>query len=685
MGLRVGVDVGGTFTDIFLLDEGASRTYTAKVPSTPSDPSEAVIAGIEKACRENSLDMADITHVMHGTTVATNAVLTGNGASVGLIVTEGYRQVLHLARGFVPGALSGWINFVKGKPMAALKHTLEVSERISASGEIVRPLDEARLRADIQRFKGSGVGSITISLMNSYVNAAHEKRVEAIVREELPDISISVSSDTLPEMQEYERAITTVANAFVKPVVSRYVSNLKNNLEARTTGEVKLSILRSDGGLATAASAADFPVNLLMSGPAGGVAGAIWVAKQAGFPNIITFDMGGTSTDVCLVEGGEAQVRRETVVHDVIVRASSVDVRTVGAGGGSIATVPELTKALRVGPQSAGAVPGPAAYDKGGTEPTVTDANVVLGYLPADARLGGDMTIRRDLAQQAVQKIADALGLTLETAAEGIVRIVNENMFGALRLVSVEQGYDPRNFSLMAFGGAGPLHANALGRLLGAWPVIVPRGPGVLCAVGDATTRLRDEAARTMIRPVDGIDVAELQGLLDELEERVRATLDVEGIPEDAQEIVYQVDLRYAGQSADITVSLPPAEFAEYGLAKASERFDHLHEQMFSFSLDKAKELVNLRVIAQGPGADVGQNTLAEGDGDPARAAVHSTRVFGSGVWHDATIYDRRKLLAGDRVNGPAIVTELDSTTLILPGSHATVDTVGNLLIRDDR
>ncbi|MEX6723851.1 hydantoinase/oxoprolinase family protein [Parapedomonas caeni] len=684
MGLRVGVDVGGTFTDIFLLDESANKTFTAKVPSTPADPSEAVIAGIEKACRENGLDMADITHVMHGTTVATNAVLTGNGAAVGLIVTEGYRQVLHLARGFVPGALSGWINFVKGKPMAALKYTIEASERISAAGDVVRPLDEAKLRADLQRFKGSGIGSITISLMNSYVNAEHEKRVEAIVREELPDVSISVSSDTLPEMQEYERAITTVANAFVKPVVSRYVSNLKNNLEART-GEVKLSILRSDGGLATAASAADFPVNLLMSGPAGGVAGAIWVAKQAGFPNIITFDMGGTSTDVCLVEGGEAQVRRETVVHDVVVRASSVDVRTVGAGGGSIATVPELTKALRVGPQSAGAVPGPAAYNKGGTEPTVTDANVVLGYLPADARLGGDMTIRRDLALAAVQKTADALGLSVEAAAEGIIRIVNENMFGALRLVSVEQGYDPRNFSLMAFGGAGPLHANALGRLLQAWPVIVPRGPGVLCAAGDATTRLRDEASRTMIRTLDGIDLGELKSILDELEQRVRATLDVEGIPADQQEIIYQVDLRYAGQSADITVAVPPAEFAEHGLAKASERFDQLHEQMFNFSLDKAKELVNLRVIAQGPGANVGQIELAQGDGDVSRAAVHTTRVFDQGAWHEAIIYDRRKLLAGDRINGPAIVTELDSTTLILPGSHATVDTVGNLLIRDDR
>ncbi len=683
MTYRVGVDVGGTFTDVFLIDAAAGRSFTAKVPSTPHDPSIAVIDGIDKACVSNGVDPASITHVMHGTTVATNAVLTGKGAVVGLIVTDGYREVLHLARGFVPGALAGWINFVKGPPMAALEHTIEVSERIGADGAVVRPLDEAKLRTDLARFRGTAIDSITVCLINSYVNAVHEHRVAEIIAEELPGVSISPSTDTLPEMQEYERAITSVTNAFVKPIVGRYITNLRTALEARS-GEISLAILRSDGGLAAARSAADYPVNLLMSGPAGGVAGAIWIAKQSDLPNIITFDMGGTSTDVCLVQNGEAQVRRETVVHDVIVRASSVDVRTVGAGGGSIATVPELTKALRVGPQSAGAVPGPAAYDKGGGEPTVTDANVVLGYLPSDARLGGDMTIRRDLAEAAVARIGAALGLSVEAAAEGIVRIVNENMFGALRLVSVEQGHDPRDFALMAFGGAGPLHANALGRLLKAWPVVVPRGPGVLCAAGDATTRMRDEAARTLIRKVDEVDRAELAPLFDALTDRARAALDADGVPRDAQEVIYQVDLRYAGQSADITVSLTPEEFAADGVAGAAARFDVLHEQMFNFSLDKAREVVNLRVIVQGPGVDVGRIALEQGDGDPARAAVQATRVFVDGAWHAATLYDRARLLAGDLVRGPAVVTESDATTLILPGSHAKVDAVGNLLIRDD-
>lgn len=683
MGYSVGVDVGGTFTDVFMLDDSGGHPLMAKVPSSPEDPSIAVINGIEKICRDNQIDPSTIRAVMHGTTVATNAVLTGNGAKVGLIVTEGYRQILHLARGFVPGALSGWINFVKGRPMAALRDTIEVSERIGADGSVVRPLDEAKLRKDLEELKSRDIGAITICLMNSYVNSDHEKRVEEIVAEVIPGVAVSVSSKTLPEVQEYERAITSVANAFVKPVVSRYINNLKAGLEERT-GSVKLSILRSDGGLAAAQTAADYPVNLLMSGPAGGVAGAVWVARQANFENIITFDMGGTSTDVCLVESGEAQVRRETVVHDVIVRASSVDVRTVGAGGGSIASVPELTKALRVGPASAGAVPGPASYNKGGEDPTVTDANVVLGYLPSDARLGGDMEIRRDLAEKSVRKIGDALGLSPEDAAEGIIRIVNENMFGALRLVSIEQGYDPRNFALMAFGGAGPLHANALGRLLNAWPVIVPRGPGVLCAVGDATTRLRDEAARTIIQLVEEARHEDLAREFKELEGRARASLDSDGVPRSAQELRYQVDLRYAGQSADISVTITPEEFAENGLSGATEQFDNLHEQMFNFKLDKPQEIVNLRVIVQGPGAEAAKLAVEEGDGKSARAIVSETKIYNQGAWHDGHIYDRSKLLGGDRIEGPAIVTELDSTTLILPGSHAIVDSVGNLLIRDN-
>ena len=454
MTYRLGVDVGGTFTDLLLVNEKTGQTWKAKVSSTPHDQSEGVLRGIERVCGLASISPEAIDHVMHGTTVATNTVLTGTGARVGLVTTRGYRQVLQIARSFVPGGLGGWVIYNKSLPMAPLALTIEAHERVSAKGEVVEKLDEAKLRADLAALGTSKIEALTVSLINSFANDKHERRIKQIAEEVLPGIPVSLSSQVVPEMQEYERTVTTVANSYVRPRVQKYVHNLQSKLDAKAK-QVKLHILRSDGGLSSAKSAEDFPVNLLMSGPAGGVTGALWVAVQAGFPNLLTVDVGGTSTDVALIMNGQPRLRRETMVGDVTVRASSVDIRTVGAGGGSIAHVPELTGALRVGPQSAGADPGPAAYAKGGTEPTVTDANVVLGYLPEMQRLGGDMVLDRKLSHQAVEKIGKALGKNVKDAALGIYNIVNENMVGALRLVSVEQGHDPRDYALIAFGGAG--------------------------------------------------------------------------------------------------------------------------------------------------------------------------------------------------------------------------------------
>jgi N-methylhydantoinase A len=541
MGYRLGVDVGGTFTDLLLVNEADGSTHTAKVPSTPEDSSIGVLNGIQRVCTNAGVDPATVTQVMHGTTVATNTMLTMTGARVGLVTTRGYRQVLQIARSFVPGGLGGWVVYNQSKPLAPLALTIEADERVGADGTIVRPLDERQIRSALKTLAKKGIESITVSLVNSFANSANERAIARIARDVLPGIPISLSSDVVPEMQEYERTVTTVANAYVKPRVATYVKNLQRELK-RTMKQVNLHVLRSDGGLASAKAAQAYPVNLLMSGPAGGVSGAVWIAEQAGFENLITFDMGGTSTDVCLVEGGRAQLRRETTVGDVSVRASSVDVRTVGAGGGSIAHVPELTRALRVGPESAGADPGPAAYGAGGTAPTVTDANVVLGFLPTSALLGGDMELHGDRARAAVQNVADALGLDLEQAAAGIIDIVNENMFGALRLVSVEKGYDPRDFALIAFGGAGPLHANALGRLMSSWPVIIPPGPGVLCAYGDATTRLRDEASRTFIRRFDDTSPAEIRRMLDKLAAQAGKSLSKEGVSAREQSIHFEAD-----------------------------------------------------------------------------------------------------------------------------------------------
>jgi len=454
MSYRLGVDVGGTFTDLILVNEASGEIHTAKVPSTPDDSSIGVMNGVERVCGNAGIDPSQISQVMHGTTVATNTVLTGSGAKVGLVTTRGYKQVLQIARSYVPGGLGGWVIYNKSAPLAPLACTIEAEERMGADGKVVRGLDAAALEAAVKQLKEENIEALTVSLINSYANPKHEKAVERVARKALPGVPISLSSTVVPEMQEYERTITTVANSYVRPKVAEYVKNLEKKLK-KGNKNIQLNILRSDGGMASAKVAQQLPVNLLMSGPAGGVSGAVWVAKQAGFQNLLTFDMGGTSTDVALVQDGKAQLRRETTVGDVTVRASSVDVRTVGAGGGSIAHVPELTGALRVGPESAGAQPGPAAYNKGGELPTVTDANVVLGYLPSEVRLGGDMEIRKDLAEKAIKPIAKALGISVKRAAAGIIDIVNENMYGALRLVSVEQGYDPRDFALIGLAVPG--------------------------------------------------------------------------------------------------------------------------------------------------------------------------------------------------------------------------------------
>ena len=683
MSYRLGVDVGGTFTDLLLVNEKTGKTWSAKVPSTPADQSIGVLNGIERVCERAGIEPTEIDHVMHGTTVATNTVLTGTGARCGLVTTKGYKQVLQIARSFVPGGLGGWVIYNKSLPMAPLACTIEADERVSAKGEVVRKLDEDALRVSLRSLKTKKIEALTVSLINAFANTAHELRVRQIATEELPGIPVSISSDVVPEMQEYERTVTTVANSYVRPRVDRYVKNLQAKL-AKASSKVKLHILRSDGGLASSASAAEYPVNMLMSGPAGGVTGALWVAVQAGFPNLLTADVGGTSTDVALIQNGAPRLRRETTVGDVTVRASSVDIRTVGAGGGSIAHVPELTKALRVGPQSAGADPGPAAYNRGGTEPTATDANIVLGYLPEMQKLGGDMVLDRELAQKAVKKIADALKLSVKDAALGIYNIVNENMVGALRLVSVEQGYDPRDFALISFGGAGPLHSNALSKLLGSWPSIIPPGPGVLCALGDATTAVRDERSRTYVRKFSDTSAREIEKILKELAADASADIEKEGVPKSEITTSYQVDLRYHGQGLRLTVGIDLKNLQNNGLKAISDQFDEEHKRLFTFALPLEHELVTLRAAVQGEGIKITRQIVAKGGPDPKAAAIGKQKAYMEGKDVTATVYDRARLKSGNKVAGPAIVVEMDSTTVILPRHTGTVDKFGNILIYPD-
>ncbi len=679
MAYRLGVDVGGTFTDLLLFEEGTGAFWRHKTPSTPHDSSEGILNGLTAICQTADITPADIEVFLHGTTVATNAVLEGKGARVGLIVTEGYRQVMQIARSFVPGGLAGWIVWPKPQPLAALEDTVEIKGRMTAHGQELRPIDDENIRAALRKLKAQGVQALTVSLMNAYLNGAHEQRVGELAAEIMPDVPISLSHIVLPEMQEYERTLTTVANAAVRPIVGNYVRNLRDRLRGAGMAG-KLSLLRSDGGLMTSEKSEEHPVSLLMSGPAGGVTGALWVGKNAGIKNILTLDVGGTSTDVALIENLEARRVRTTEVGHLSVRASALDVKTVGAGGGSIAYVPELTRALRVGPQSAGAVPGPVAYGKGGTLPTVTDANVVLGYLP-EALLGGTFKLDKEGATKAVQTIADALGIDLYAAARGIIDIVNENMFGALRMISVQQGYDPRDFALMGFGGAGPLHVNAVAKLMGSWPAVSPVSPGVLCALGDATTRMRTERARSFSKLAPNTTLEELNAILKEMAEGVIAELEADGTSADDIDVTFEVDVRYAGQAFEVPMEVDPAELSEKGIDWLIARFDDEHRRLFTFNMESEHEIVNLRAVALGKRLDLPAARLEEGNGDPSAAKMRDHELYMDGRMQPAVIYDRARLKAKDRIQGPAIIIEMDSTTLVESDCVATVDHVGNILI----
>jgi N-methylhydantoinase A len=660
MGYRLGVDVGGTFTDLLLFNEATGAFWRHKTPSTPHDSSEGILNGVTAICDAAGVAATEIDYLLHGTTVATNAVLEGKGARVGLITTEGYRHMMQIARSFVPGGLAAWIIWPKPQPLAALEDTVTVKGRMDAAGQEVRPLDEADVRAALTQLKSQGVEAITVSLINAYVNGAHEARIGELAREIMQDVPVSLSHEVLPEMQEYERTLTTVANAAVRPVVGKYVSNLRSKLAAAGMAG-KLSLLRSDGGLMSAQKAEEQPVNILMSGPAGGVTGALWVAKNAGFKNILTLDVGGTSTDVALIENLEPRRSRTTEVGHLAVRASSLDVKTVGAGGGSIAYVPELTGALRVGPQSAGAVPGPVAYGKGGELPTVTDANVVLGYLPENL-LGGSFKLDREGAKRAVQTIADALKIDL-------------------RMISVQQGYDPRHFALMGFGGAGPLHVNAVARLMGSWPAISPVSPGVLCALGDATTRMRTETARSFSKLATQTQADDLIVILSEMEAQIRGQLRSDGVAESAIETEFEVDVRYAGQAFEVPLTITMEQLRSGGISAIVERFDTEHHRLFTFNMETPHEIVNLRAVALGQSLNLPAAELPKGNGDPVAAKMRDHTLWMDGREQAAVIYDRSLLKQGDVIHGPAIVVEMDSTTLIETGCTAMVDAVGNILI----
>ena len=683
MAYNVAVDVGGTFTDVLVFDEETGELTEGKVLSTPEDPSRGVVEGIEAVCEKVGISFPDLHLFFHGTTVVTNMILTNTGSRVGLLTTKGHEQILHLARAWTPGPLYGWMALVKPDPPADPTDTVGISERIGADGGVIEDLDEEEVRAAVGRLVDRGVESLAIGFLNSYVNPAHEKRAREISREMYPDLSVSISADIGQEYGEYERTLTTVVNTAVQPRTILYMKNFETSIKEKEFAGA-LSIVRSDGGAMSTEAVAERPIQIALSGPSGGVTGSAYLAREIGLPDVLTFDMGGTSTDVSLVLGGETLVRREIQLNYFQFKAPAVDVHSVGAGGGSIAFLSK-SGALQVGPASAGADPGPAAYGRGGEEPTVTDANVVLHRIPPGVALGGTLEMDEEAARQAVQKVAEPLGMGVEEAAEAILDIVNENMHAALRVVSVERGHDPREFGLVAFGGAGPMHANALGRLIRSRSVIVPPTPGVMSAFGFLSSDIQNEFPETYLRIAEETPASELNEKIEGLVAQADEWLDGEGVDQDKKRFDLYADCRYYLQNIQIPCRFELDELGDGDSAFLRGRFEEAHRQRYNFELpDSPVEIATVRVVGRGTIKGVSLSESEDGAGqDASVAVVRRDRVFFNGEWSETPIYERGRLSPGNVVEGPAVVVQDDTTTVIEPGYRGAVDRFGNILIEE--
>ena len=675
----VGVDVGGTFTDVLLASLDGSPPTLAKVLSTV-DPAEGVAAGVREAARRAAVDPASVELILNGTTVVTNTVVERRGARVGLLTTRGYRYVLEIARSWTPGPVSGWMVWEKPAPLAQTRDVRELQGRIAADGTELAPHDEDDVRAAVRELRDAGVEAITVAVVHGYARPDVEALIGEWAADEAPGLPISLASGVLSEMREYERTLVAVANAYVQPAMRRYVESLEAELR-RSFPSTSLNIVRSDGGLMSGEDAVERPIETVFSGPAGGVRAAVHIGTLIGRPDVLSFDMGGTSTDVALSRDGQAALaRRSSLTEYYKVRVPSLDVIAIGAGGGSLAHVP-LTGALRVGPESAGSNPGPAAYGRGGTEPTVTDANVVLGYLPS--LLAGQMEIHRDLAHEAVNKVAERLGTSSEQAARSIIDVVNDRMLSGLRLVSVQRGHDPRQFALFAFGGAGPLHANALMDLLGSPVAVVPAAPGVFSTYGFLVADVQREFSRSYVRRLSRVNHRELLDVLAELSEAAAAWLASRGFGEDDRDLSFQIGMRYFRQGYELPILHGDPAGDPTLLKTLADRFVEVHLRTYQFELAAEPELVVVRCVAAGrkPMPGVPPKDASPSGGAERAIADGDHRIYWGGEWVGAPLYHRTRLEPGHELAGPAVIEQEDATTLVHPGARVRVDGLSNLLI----
>jgi len=682
MAWRIGVDSGGTFCDVCLFDDATGHVAVWKVSSTPADPSLGISQGVEQGLRQVGTDAAQVAYFGHGTTVGTNALIQHRGVKTGLITTDGFRDLLEIGRQKRPDLYDQHVE--KPPTLVSRDLRLEVAERLRHDGTVEIPLDQDEFRAAVRRLRDAGVQAVAVCFLYSFVAPEHEATAARILAEEFPEAFACVSHAVAPEFREFERLSTTVVNAYLGPVMQGYIQRLAARLaDLGITATPHLT--QSNGGVIGFEQAARLPVRTVLSGPSTGVVGAQRIAELVGIPDLITFDMGGTSTDVALLSGGQCRLAAEATVHGYPIKAPMLDIHTVGAGGGSIAFI-DNGGLLKVGPRSAGADPGPVCYGLGNTEATVTDANVVLGTLNPEFLLGGRMRVHRDLAIAAIDRLAEQLGMDRMATAQGIISVVTANMARAIRVISVQRGHDPRDYTLMAFGGAGPLHAARLARELEVSAILVPRNPGILCAMGLLLTDLRADFAATRLTTLAPAALDPMRAAFDSLLAQAEAWFDAEHIAPADRRLTRTVDMRYAGQNYELPIHLPDGPIDAATLDALAERFAAAHHRAYGFTADgDPVQLVTFRLEAAGtvPKARLGTHPDA---GPDASAAIIGERA----VWLPEArgfvtcpVYDRDRLRAGNRIDGPAIIEQMDATTVVLPAMQAHVEPGLNLILRN--
>lgn len=672
---EVGVDIGGTFTDVVCRSDRGDMSLV-KIPTTRANPSAGVLHAVQYMAKTWGVAPEQISRFVHGTTVATNAVLERKGATIGLITTQGFRDTLEIGRQNRHSVYS--VMLKPETPVFLVPGALrrEVPERMSASGEVLVPLDEDAVRREVDDLVAKGVKAIAVSFLFSYLNPGHERRVANIIREMYPQLMVSLSCEVDPAFREYERTCITAFDAYLKPVIDRYLENMETDLESNQVGS-SLQIMQSRGGVASSSIARRRPVRLFLSGPAAGVIGGSMAGDSAGCEDIITIDIGGTSADIALVSRGKPLIAAEGMLDGYAVRVPMVDVNAIGAGGGSIAWL-DGAKSLRVGPASAGSEPGPACYGRGGEQPAVTDASIVLGYVDPAYFAGGSLQLKPELSRRAIEdKIAKPLGLTVEQAALGIHRVVNANMAEGIRFVSVKRGIDPRRFSLVPLGGGGPVHATALARELGMRRVIVPLYPGVLSASGLLAAPVEHEAATAFHDPLDRASAKELLREFAELDRQCVELMQVEGIAPADVEVQYFADVCYVGQSYHLEI---PLKLDGDVIAQVRKDFYAAHDRIYGHSAEGPVQFVNLRSVHQAQASAVADRPYEPEAGDPRKAA-RPILTEKSGGFVEAQVYERRRIKPGVTFYGPAIVEQADTTTVIEPGWRAEVDARGNLVL----